>query len=393
MAKHIISTNSSQPLGISGTGNTWIITTSASIITGKSFHETALSDAAGAHDNKIVVNGAVIGGVDGDDDAIVISGRDTDVIIGNLGVVQGHAAVDLEGKHQSVVNHGALTASWVGVFADHGGTIVNDGSIDAGTGIWSNSGPVKIVNQLGAEITSAGSAINVQGVGASSRIINHGTLDAYYYAIDGGDFADIITNRGVMKGVISLGAGKDVFDNRGGSVDHDIGTEDGNDTLITDDANVKMAESDGGGNDTVRSTVTYTLNAYVENLQLIGSAKGGATGNELNNHLDGNSAFNVLQGLAGKDRLDGHAGNDLLVGGTEADVFVFSTGYAADAILDFEKGIDRIDLRGWDAISSFADVKSHAVDTGANIELHVGKDLLSIEKVELADLHAFDFIF
>jgi len=393
VAKHIITSNSSLPLSIKGSGDTWVIDTSASIITQQAFHETALSDAKGARDNTIIIKGAVIGGVDGDDDAVVIGGRNTRVVIGELGVVQGNAGIYFEGRHQSVANHGTITASWVGVFADHGGTIVNDGTIDAGTGIWSNSGAVKIVNQLGAEIISDGSAINVQGVGAASRIINYGTLEAYYYAVDGGELADIITNRGVMKGVITLGEGNDVFDNRGGSVDHDIDTGEGNDTLVTDNASLKMSEDTGGGKDTVRSTVTYTLNANVENLVLIGNASVGATGNELNNRLDGNSASNVIHGLAGKDRLDGHKGDDILTGGTQSDTFVFGNGYGSDAITDFEKGIDRIDLRGCDAISSFTDFKAHSTDIGTDIVLHVGKNSLHIEGVDMADLHAADFLF
>jgi Ca2+-binding RTX toxin-like protein len=394
VSKHVITTNTSQPLVIKGSGNTWVIDTSASIITSQVFHETALSEAQGAHGNTIVVNGAVIGGADGDDDGIILGGRGTHLIVGELGVVQGSMGIHADGRHQSINNHGAITVGWVGIFAEHGGSIINDGSIAAGTGIWSNSGAVRIVNRSGAEILcgDTDSAINVQGVGATSRIINHGTIEAYYYAVDGGDLADVITNRGVMKGTISLGSGNDVFDNRGGSVSQMISTDSGNDTLITDDASVGISESENGGRDMVKSTVGYILNANVEDLVLIGKAVGGATGNEMNNHLDGNSAVNVIQGLAGKDRLDGHKGNDILFGGTQADVFVFGKGYEDDTITDFETGLDRIDLRGSD-ISSFAYFKAHAIDTGADITLHAGKDSLRIEGIDLADLHGSNFIF
>ncbi|UVC12257.1 calcium-binding protein (plasmid) [Rhizobium sp. TH2] len=395
MSKHIISSNTSQPLIIKGSGNTWVIDTSALIVTGQVFHETALSEVKGAHGNTIVVNGAVIGGAEGDDDGIVLGGRDTRLIVGDLGVVQGQMGIQANGRHQSITNHGDITVGGVGIFAELGGKIINDGTINAGTGIWSNSGLVKIVNRPGAEILcgDTDTAINVQGEGGAGRIINHGTIEAYYYAVNGGELADVITNRGVMKGTISLGSGNDVFDNRGGSVDHVISTDSGNDILITDDASVSISESENGGRDMVKSTVGYILNAHVEDLVLIGKAAGGATGNELNNHLDGNSAFNVIQGLAGKDRLDGHKGNDVLFGGTEVDVFVFGKSYGDDTIADFVAGLDRIDLRGSQMISSFADFKAHAIDTGADITLHAGKDSLRIQGIDLADLHGSDFIF
>lgn len=393
MIKHHITGNTSLPMNIKGSGNVWILDTSASIITVSAFHETALSEAKGAHDNTILIKGAVVGGAAGDDDAIVLAGRGTHLVVGDLGVVQGDTGIHASGRSQEIVSHGAITALGTGMFADHGGTMMNDGSIDAGVGIWSNSGNSRIVNGKGGVITAGDTAIEVQGVDAASRIINRGTIEAYYYAVDGGEMADIITNRGTMKGVLSLGAGNDVFDNRGGTIDHEVSTDSGNDTLITDDANVKMAEQLHGGKDTVRSTVDYTLNDNVENLMLIGKALGGATGNELNNHLDGNSALNVMFGLAGKDRLDGHGGNDILTGGSEADTFVFGNGYGTDAVTDFEKGIDRIDLRDWDAISSFADVKALAHETSVYLALHVGKDVLRLDGIELADLHASDFQF
>ena len=82
------------------------------------------------------------------------------------------------------------------------------------------------------------------------------------------------------------------------------------------------------------------------------------TGSNLADRLFGDGAANVLRGGSGADRLRGGAGNDRLFGGTGADalngeggadVFVFNagdsgTGAAADRILGFETGLDRIDL-------------------------------------------------
>lgn len=54
-----------------------------------------------------------------------------------------------------------------------------------------------------------------------------------------------------------------------------------------------------------------------------------------------------LFGGAGADALDGGAGLDLLHGGAGSDRFSFSEDGRVDQILDWEAGIDRIDLRGF----------------------------------------------
>ncbi|MFB2550697.1 calcium-binding protein [Ensifer soli] len=90
------------------------------------------------------------------------------------------------------------------------------------------------------------------------------------------------------------------------------------------------------------------------------------TGNGGANRLDGNGGADLLAGGAGNDTLAGGAGNDTLrgdagrdtlAGGAGADRFVFrATGDSgavagrADAILDFQTGLDRIDLAAIDAV-------------------------------------------
>ena len=55
---------------------------------------------------------------------------------------------------------------------------------------------------------------------------------------------------------------------------------------------------DDGG---VESTITYSLRAFVEKLNLKGTAAINGTGNDLANKLAGNNAANVLSGGAGDD--------------------------------------------------------------------------------------------
>ena len=86
--------------------------------------------------------------------------------------------------------------------------------------------------------------------------------------------------------------------------------------------------------DTVNSSVSYTLGANVENLNLTENSAVNGTGNSLNNFITGNTANNILVGGEGNDTLDGGAGSDSLVGGAGNDVYSFSSGDGTDIISD-----------------------------------------------------------
>lgn len=88
---------------------------------------------------------------------------------------------------------------------------------------------------------------------------------------------------------------------------------DGNDTCVVDSSDDLVVEAAGGGTDKVKSSISYTLGAHVEQLELTGSAHLNGTGNALDNKLWGNAGNNVLDGGAGNDMLDGGAGNDTYV--------------------------------------------------------------------------------
>lgn len=116
------------------------------------------------------------------------------------------------------------------------------------------------------------------------------------------------------------GAGNDTLDGGTGNDTMVGGT--GDDTYVVNIATDVVTELANEGTDTVRSGVTLTLGANVENLVLTGTTAVNGTGNALDNVLTGNSGANTLTGGAGNDTLDGGPGTDTLVGGAGNDTFV-----------------------------------------------------------------------
>lgn len=106
----------------------------------------------------------------------------------------------------------------------------------------------------------------------------------------------------------------------------------GNDTYVVNSAADVIVEAAGSGIDTVRSSVTRTLGANIENLQLTGSGNINGTGNDLSNVITGNAGANTLNGLAGADTLIGGAGNDIYVIDAAGDQTVERAGEGMDTV-------------------------------------------------------------
>jgi Ca2+-binding RTX toxin-like protein len=139
---------------------------------------------------------------------------------------------------------------------------------------------------------------------------------------------------------ISGNGGNDTLDGGTGADKMAGGT--GNDAYYVDNVGDVIVEDAGSDIDRVRTTVSYTLGNYVENLTLLGAANLNGTGNELANSISGNSGDNVLTGGAGDDTIDGGIG---------ADTFVFAAAGATngyDTILDFVHGTDKLVFSGAD---------------------------------------------
>jgi trimeric autotransporter adhesin len=165
----------------------------------------------------------------------------------------------------------------------------------------------------------------------------------------GNDSNNTIVGYGVGNNFINGGIGADTMIGGGGD-----------DTYIVDNIDDTVTENASEGTDTVLSSVTFSLGANIENLDLTDTGNINGTGNNLGNEIIGNTGNNALSGGngndsiyggVGNDTLDGGAGNDLLTGGVGDDVFVFgdSSFIAAvitgtDNIADFTADRDKIQL-------------------------------------------------
>ena len=89
----------------------------------------------------------------------------------------------------------------------------------------------------------------------------------------------------------------------------------GNDVYLISDPEAGIIERAGQGTDTVKSSITHSLETFVENLHAQGTANIAGTGNTLANVLTGNLGNNVLNGGVGADRMAGSTGNDTYIVG------------------------------------------------------------------------------
>ncbi len=138
-------------------------------------------------------------------------------------------------------------------------------------------------------------------------------------------------------------AGSNVLDGRGGD-DRMVGGA-GDDTYVVDSLGDVVVEQAGGGVDTVRSSVDFSLAnlANVENVTLLGTTDLNATGNGGDNILTGNDGNNILDGRGGRDTLKGGLGDDTYVVYSLNDQVVELANGGTDTIrTDISYSLDRL---------------------------------------------------
>ena len=198
------------------------------------------------------------------------------------------------------------------------------GKTISGTGVYDNDLHESIQSATSAVTTSSGFGLFTGTYNGIVDLDTTATSNTYYtekivfsdgtfidlsrpITLTGTSGADTLTGFDTRDDYIDGGAGNDKIYGLGGNdtLYGGLGTDSlaggiGNDLYILDDADV-VIENSGEGTDTVRSSVTYTLAANVENLVLTGTTAINGTGNSSDNSITGNSAANTLSGGAGND--------------------------------------------------------------------------------------------
>jgi Ca2+-binding RTX toxin-like protein len=172
----------------------------------------------------------------------------------------------------------------------------------------------------------------------------------------GNDFADGGSGNDVILG----GQGRDTV--LGGTGNDGVYGEDGDDRL------------DGGaGDDIVSGGRGHDL-------------VGGGDGNDL---VLGGDGHDTVIGGAGNDTVIGGAGHDQLAGGSGRDAFVFESGFGRDVVLDFQKGVDTLQIQAninGLRIRQPEDLARFVTGDAASAEIKLGSDSIKLVGVSRADL-------
>ncbi len=177
----------------------------------------------------------------------------------------------------------------------------------------------KIIFSDGSELTSAqlSDLVMIQGTDGvdniygsdhhGDKIYGHGGNDALY----GNDGDDQIFG----------GTGNDTLDGGVGSDTMSGGLAD--DVYSIDDIGDCVVENTNEGIDTVKSSISYTMEANVENLILTGTADINGIGNSLNNIITGNS---------GDNQMAGGQGDDIYIAATAGDAVIENADEGTDTV-------------------------------------------------------------
>ncbi|MEX0971111.1 MAG: M10 family metallopeptidase C-terminal domain-containing protein [Paracoccaceae bacterium] len=134
----------------------------------------------------------------------------------------------------------------------------------------------------------------------------------------------------------------------------------------------------------------------------IGETINGGRGRDV---LVGTAGNDILNGYGGRDEIYGHGGDDILIdgrgtdrlyGGTGADIFRFRDDGKRDFIMDFEIGIDRIDLSDYAMLYSIYGIEIQSRKNGALLTYRddeIRIFTMDVSSLTEADFSADDFIF
>lgn len=204
----------------------------------------------------------------------------------------------------------------------------------------------------------------------------------------GSSFDDDLRGDAAANSIIG-GDGKDFLRGRGG--DDSLFGGEGND-VIWGGAGVDRINGAGGRDRAQYSEATSgVLVDLAFSILNTGEASGDTYksvedifGSSFNDRLRGDANNNMIWGGAGRDFLQGRAGNDVLYGGIGADTFFFAKNWGSDKVMDFEGGVDTINLVGFGITSDSAE--SYFGQVGPDLVFEFGMSRLFIYNANFEDI-------
>lgn len=257
-------------------------------------------------------NDSLDGGTGND---VLLGGSGNDTLIGGSDHdwLKGDADSDKldAGAGNDTLDGGTGTDTLIGgdgndiYFVDNARDVITEGnSRTAGTDSVNSS--VDYVLPLNVENLALLGLADLKGTGSDGKNLITGN--------DGNNLLNGMNGFDTLKG----GDGDDTLLG-GPGIDQLIGG-DGSDTYqISSTEDIITETPRDGDQDVVESSVSYALGENIEALALTGTGKIEATGNTLDNTLDGNDAANKLYGLEGADSINGNGGDDVIDGGAGDD--------------------------------------------------------------------------
>lgn len=408
-----ISITDGQAAAIDGTPNADTLsgTSSDDVINGLAGNDTLAGFEGNDTINGDAGNDRLLGG-DGDD--ALNGGDNNDQLFGEGGADALDGGAGIDGVYYLTSTSGVTLNTFAGGSA-------GDAAGDTYTSIERFFGSNFADNLTGAAgndyLAGLGGNDIINGAGGNDILVGGLGVDT----INGGDDNDTIL--GSQGGDLLNGdGGNDTL--RGGADNDMLNGGDGNDSL---DGGTGADALDGGAG--VDRAMYTSATAGVDANLATGGTGGDAVGDTYNDienlygsffsdTLEGDSNANLIVGLlgnddlfghggndrligsAGEDYLDGGDGNDILIGQADADTFAFrgsSSVGELDRIIDFEDGVDTIELELFGFVDNFGDLILTQVGNHVRVEEDTGATgssndaAILVYNTMVADLTADDF--
>jgi trimeric autotransporter adhesin len=312
-------------------------------------------------------------GLAGDDVYIVDSSLDvvTEAASGGTDTVMASATFTLGAEVENLTLTGTAAINGLGnalantLTGNSGANSLNGGD-GADTMIGGAGNDIYVYDNAGDVITE----VTGEGIDTVRTVLSYTLVDEVENLTLTGTSAVNATGN-ALDNTLTGNTGNNTLDGAAGADAMLGGT--GNDTYIVDDAGDVVTELTGGGVDTVRTDLSYTLGAFVDNLVLTGTADVNGTGNGDANSITGNAGINTLSGGAGIDTLIGLAGDDVYVVDNILDVVTEGSAAGTDVVnasvtYTLSANVEELVLTGTTAINGTGNATANTLtgNSGAN---------------------------